>query len=315
MGGLLDELGKKFAERWISLLVLPGALFLAVAATAVGLGHAHALDVGRLTSGITAYAKAPAVTTTGGQLALLAAVLVGAAAIGVVAQALGALIERRVLAAGWRGWPRPFGDLADRLVRRRRRRWDTAHTTWWTERRRAMAPDPAHRPDPRVRHRAARTRDLIAVERPDRPTWSGDRIHAATLRLERDFHLDLATVWPHLWLVLPDTVRGELTAARTTLSRAASLGAWSVLYGLLVLWWWPAAPLAVVLAVTARHRTRAATDTYARLLEAAVRLHATDLAQQLDINEPSPLTRNLGRTLTSRLRTQLPPPSRQAPVA
>ncbi|MGV9270716.1 hypothetical protein ACWDRR_39465 [Kitasatospora sp. NPDC003701] len=315
MAGLLDELGKKLAERWLSLLVLPGALYLAAAAAAATLGHGHALDSDRLTTRITDYAKAPVATTTGGQLVLLASILAGAAAAGVVAQALGALIERRVLAAGWRAWPRPLHDLAERVVHRRRQRWDTAHSIWRTEYQRAKAPDPAHRPDPKVRHRAARSRDLIAVERPDRPTWSGDRIHAASLRLEREYHLDLATVWPHLWLVLPDTVRGELTTARTALSRATTLGAWSALYALLTVWWWPATPLAAVLAATARHRTRAATDTYARLVEAAVRLHATDLVRRLGISDTNLLTKDLGRTLTSRLRTQLPPPPRRAPVS
>ncbi|GAB7186771.1 hypothetical protein ATKI12_6602 [Kitasatospora sp. Ki12] len=308
MGGLLSELAKKLADRWLSLLVLPGALYLAVAAVAVNLGHQHALDMSQLIGKITSYAKAPAVTTTGGQVVLLAAVLAGAAAVGIAAQALGALIERLVLAAGWRAWPNPFGDLAERWVRRRRQRWGTAHATWHAEYQRAKAPDPANRPDPMVRHRAARTRDQIAVERPDRPTWSGDRVHAAALRLERDHHLDLATIWPHLWLALPDMVRSELTTARAALSRATTLAAWAVLYALLVVWWWPAAPLAVVLAATARHRTRTATDTYAQLLEAAARLHATDLAQQLGIDHTGPLTHDLGRSLTRYLRTQLPPP-------
>ncbi|WP_326770755.1 hypothetical protein OG978_44460 (plasmid) [Streptomyces sp. NBC_01591] len=48
MGGLLSELGKKLAERWFSLLVLPGALYLAVLAVAQTLGHTHPFDALRL---------------------------------------------------------------------------------------------------------------------------------------------------------------------------------------------------------------------------------------------------------------------------
>ncbi len=47
----------------------------------------------------------------------------------------------------------------------------------------------------------------IATEAPDRPTWSGDRIHAVTVCLERDLHLDLPLVWPHLWLTLRENCR------------------------------------------------------------------------------------------------------------
>ncbi|MGI5170234.1 hypothetical protein ACQEU3_38360 [Spirillospora sp. CA-253888] len=319
----MGELGKKLAERWLTLLVLPGAFYLGIVAAAVILGNAHALDVGRLASEITRDAKAPAVRAPGSQVLVLVAVLVGAAAVGIVAQALGALLEQGALATGWRRWPRPLQALVRRGVNSRRRRWDSAHQTWHTEYQRARAPLPADRPDPARRHHAARVRDAIAVERPDRPTWSGDRLHAAAVRLDRDHHLDLSTVWPYLWLALPEQTRSEIIASRAALSRAAVLGAWGVLYAALVIWWWPAVPIAVVTALTARHRFRAAADTYAQLLEAAIRLHATTLAARLGLtsgvpteNDPeSPpaqaLDRELGRALSHHLRTQLPSPGQR----
>ena len=67
------------------------------------------------------------------------------------------------------------------------------------------------------------------LEEPTCPTWSGDRIHAATVRVERDHHLDLATVWPYLWLTMPDSTRAEITAARDALSRATTLAGWGLL--------------------------------------------------------------------------------------
>lgn len=69
-------------------------------------------------------------------------------------------------------------------------------------------------------------------------------------------------------------------------------------------------PIAAVLAVTARRRTRTATDAYAELLEAAVRLHTPDLARQLGLDHAGVLTPGLGDTLTDLLRTQLPPPGK-----
>ncbi|MGW5381071.1 hypothetical protein [Nocardia sp. NPDC003963] len=307
MSGLWSEITKKLAEQWFSLLALPGALYLAVLAAARILGHTHVFDIRYLGDRITAYARDPAVTTVGGQILLLIAVLAGAAVVGLIAQFLGAVVEYLCLATRWQSWPLPLRRPARWCVLARRRRWDAADAVHRAEYRRALAPDPADRPDPARRQRAARIRNRIAVERPDRPTWSGDRIHAAALRLDHDHHLDLATVWPALWLTLPDTTRDELTAARLALSRATVLAAWAVLYLPVGILWWPAAPLAVVLAVTAHHRIRTTTDTYATLLETATRLHATALAAQLGIDHTGPLTAQLGHTLTHRLRSRPAP--------
>ncbi|MGW2113190.1 hypothetical protein ACWCPL_42845, partial [Streptomyces sp. NPDC001948] len=48
MNSLLTEVGRKLADRWLSALVLPGALFVAAAMCGWWLGHPHALDTGRL---------------------------------------------------------------------------------------------------------------------------------------------------------------------------------------------------------------------------------------------------------------------------
>ncbi|MCO5999814.1 hypothetical protein [Actinoallomurus rhizosphaericola] len=309
MGGLLSELGKKLAERWLSLLVLPGVLYLAVAAAARTLGWRHALDIGLLTRQITAHAKTPAATSTGGQVMLLATIVIAAAAAGVAAQAAGAFLERLILAARWLTWPAPAPALIGWWVRHRRQRWDEADRIHHAQYQLALAPDPADRPDPAIRHTAAGIRARIAVERPERPTWSGDRIQAAALRLDRDHHLDLATCWPYLELTLPDTVRTQITDARTALSRATTLAGWAMLYAPLTWWWWPAIPLTTIIAASARHRIRTCADTYARLIETATRLHTPALATQLGIDHTGPLTPELGAALTRHLRTQLPPPT------
>lgn len=303
MGGLWSELAKKLADQWLSLLVLPGAFYLAVVAAALSLRHAHAVNLGLLTRQITARAKDPAVNGVGGQVLLLVAVLAGAAAVGIVAQAIGTFLERAVLATEWQAWWLPARAVARWSIARRQRLWDTADSSYLAEYRKSLAPDPADRPDSALRHRMARTRTRIAVERPERPTWGGDRIHAAALRLDSHYHLDLAVVWPSLWLVIPDTIREQITAARTALSRACALGGWSVLYLVLTIWWWPAAPVATVVALVAHHRIRTATDTYATLLETTARLHVGTLADQLGIEHAGPVTAQLGRTLTRRLRS------------
>lgn len=305
MGGLLGELSKKLAERWLTLLVLPGALYLAVGAAGHALGHSAALDVGRLTREVSDAARAPQVNTAGGQVVLLVAVLAGAAVAGLAAQSLGSGIERVALAADWGAWLWPFGELAERLVARRQRRWDVLRAEYEALLLRERAPRPADRPRRRERHRAARKCERVSVERPERPTWSGDRIHAATVRLDRDVHVNLFIVWPHLWLMLSEGIRGEISRARTTLTQAAVFGGWALLYLPLAWWWWPAAPLAAMLGVISARRLRSASDTYATLLEASVRLHLTDLADKMHVGE-QPVGPLLGGAVMRRLTSPVP---------
>lgn len=310
MTGFLNALGQNLAERWLSLLVLPGALFLMAATTAHALGHAHALDRYRLADRLTHWAQTSAVTTLGGQVVLLAVVLAAAAAAGLAAQGLGTLVQRITLAADWHTWPRPLRQWSQARVARRHTRWTIAANRY-REQLDAAATSLARdgrRADPAPRQAAHRALQRIAAEEPNRPTWSGDRIHAVSVRLERDHRLDLSLLWPHLWLTLPETTRAEITTAEQSLNRATALGGWALLYAPLSAWWWPAAPLVAVLALTARYRLRSATDAYAQLLEAAARLHATDLAIQLGIDHTGPLDSALGEALTHQLNTCTPSP-------
>lgn len=304
MGGFLDELGKRLAERWVPLLVLPGGLYLAVAVAARTLGQGSPFDVQRLVTQVTTWAKTPAATTVGGQVVLLAAALAASAAVGVAAQVLGSLAERFTLAAGWQSWLPPFRQFASKRVERRRSRWDAAHATYSHHYSLALL---GNDPDPAARRAAYLERSSIALERPGRPTWSGDRVNAVGVRLQRDLHVDLHTIWASLWLTLPATTRAEITAARQALASATTLTAWAVLYAALTGWWWPAAVIAAVLAVTGWHRTRTGVDAYAALLEASTRLYARDLARQLGLDPPPSPDRRTGESLTAVLYTEPPP--------
>ncbi|WP_228539997.1 hypothetical protein [Nocardia sp. XZ_19_385] len=306
MGGMWSELGKKLAERWVSLLALPGALYLAITAAAIHLGQARALDIAVLVRKIGETAKNPTVSTTGGQAIVLCAILVGATMAGLLVQALATVIERIVLAAEWETWPRPLSTLAADRVRRRRTLWDAAHEHYHRTDQQAMAPHARDRPTLTTLARAARDRSRIAAERPQRPTWSGDRIHAAALRLHRDYNLDLATVWPYTWLVLPDRAREEVVQTRSSLTRATGLAGWSLLYLTLTPRWWPAAVITITLAVAARHRIRVSVNTYAEVMEATTRLYATTLATELGITHTGSLTKELGTALTQSLRSSPP---------
>jgi len=278
VGGFLNTLGQKLAERWLTLLVLPGALYLATAVAAHTLGYSHALDNRLLIHQISAWAKTPTVTSASGQIILLAAVLAGAAGAGLVAQTLGRAAEYLVLAADWRSWLWPLRRFAQWRVDKRGLRWDIAHTKYQALRDQAaltLASQGIH-VDHSERDTAYRALVRIAEIRPDRPTWSGDRLNTVSLRLQEELTLDLARIWPSLWLTLPDAARIEVTNARADLTRATSLTGWALLYAPLTLSWWPSGLITATLACAAWYRTRTAADTYAQLIDAAARQYAHD---------------------------------------
>lgn len=239
---------------------------------------------------------------------LLAAALASSAAIGLAASSMGSLIERIALAADWRSWPGFLRAVAKRRTESRRSRWDDRHRRFSDLAGSAARAEAVGRPyDSSLWYAAHSARTAIALEPPDRPTWSGDRIQAVSTRLHRDHRLELRLLWPYLWLVLPDNERSEVAKAREAITRSTVLASWAVLYAPLTYLWWPAALIAVLLGVTARRRTRSAADTYARMLEASVRLHTGELAQRLGIEYTGTLPADAGDHLRNLLDSAPPP--------
>ncbi|MDT3444355.1 MULTISPECIES: hypothetical protein [unclassified Pseudofrankia] len=130
--------------------------------------------------------------------------------------------------------------------------------------------------------------------------------NAVATRLDHELDLDLATIWPYLWLTVPDAARLEITNARETIDRATTLAGWGLLYVVVAAVWWPGLLIVIAVVATAHHRGRAATDTYALLLEATVRLHTVALAHGLGLTHTGPLSRETGRALTSLLGSRSP---------
>jgi hypothetical protein len=283
--GFLAELGRRLAERWFTLLVLPGLGYLLVATAAVRLGQNGWADWRTLWDGFASFTagqpdrqNALAVRAV---LLVLAAVPVSAG-LGVLAQALAAPVERALCGE----WPRPFTAAAARLTARRAAAWHAA--------------DAAYLQDGAAEHAARR--NALALIPPERPTWLGDRLRAPAGRLGQEYGIDLATVWPRLWLLLPTATRDTLTAARARLDASFALGGWALLYLPLAVWWWPAALIALIAAAVARRRAGPAAEAYAELVESAVDLHLDRLLTRLAEPRPSP---QQGRALTERLRRGL----------
>ncbi|MGV9535821.1 hypothetical protein ACWDR9_19590, partial [Streptosporangium sandarakinum] len=151
-----------------------------------------------------------------------------------------------------------------------------------------------------LQHEGAR--NDIALCLPRHATWIGDRLYAMDRRVHDAYDLDLTGAWPRLWLVIPDTARAELTAARDAHAAAARLAGWAVLYLSVAAVWWPAVLVAMVVGATAWARARATTASLADLVEASVDLYGRDLAVQLGLPGDGPMSRETGLAITSTLR-------------
>ncbi|MFF5496750.1 hypothetical protein [Streptomyces aquilus] len=301
MNGILVELGRRLADRWLSLLVLPGALFLGALAAGQALGHTRWYALAGLPARLDRHSRTLA-GTTADTVFLLVAFLLAAAACGLAAQALGSLAERLWLADGWHGWPRGLHRPVRRLIARRQRIYAERGAAAATAMARADL-DPPPRDAAHLAAVATSRMARVADGPPVRPTWPGDRLQAVAERLRNSLGLRVAVVWPHLWLHAPDPTRAEVTQAREAMRRAATLAGWGVLYLAVAALWWPGAVIACAVVLTAWHRFRAAADAYATLVESAVRLHVQDLARALGIGRRGPLTPAHGAALDAYLAT------------
>ncbi|MDP4501672.1 hypothetical protein [Nonomuraea turcica] len=291
MTGFLAELGKKVAERWVALLVLPGLVFTAVATMAAILGQRHWADAGllwrkliELTAAAGGQQQADLVRTA----VLLVVLLVASSAVGFVARSLGRPVEY-LLAGRWPAVARP---LATALIERRRRAWNRLRQDY-------------HNAEADGDHarlgELAELRNAVALTEPRRPTWTGDRLHAPATRVRKQYGLDLGAAWPRLWLLLPDSAREPLTESRQRFDEATALGGWAALYAAVGVVWWPSAMIGLCAGLVAWRRARAAADVYAELVEATVDVYLDDLLERFD-DETRPVRPGRGKTISERFR-------------
>jgi hypothetical protein len=284
----IAELGQKAADRWLALLVLPGALFLAFAWTTWTVRrHGTWLDP---TSAVHQAERLDGAHPGALLLLAAAAVLLAASAIALLAQGLASAMEHLWFEAGWG----PAGRL---LTERRRSNWQDAENRYRAAIRGRLRGDASADPDA-----ALARRDRICLVEPARPTWLADRARAVGERVHDAYDIDLDSLWPRLWLTLTDAARGELAAARTSLTADARLFAWGLLYVLPAVWWPPALAITAVTCTTAWRRARGSTNTLADLAEAAVDLYTPILATQLGLAADKGLTPELGHQITMILR-------------
>lgn len=283
MTPFLNELAKQLAGKWVSLLVVPGALL--VAAVTVG----WRIRFGAWPGDERFVAELQHGTASGEQLA---AAVLGALLLSVCAGLLAHGAERAVHWLWLGQWP---GRTGEALTGRRRRRWEGAQDRYEQAYRQGQ-------PDEVLAHLAYR-RNRIALAPPTRPTHMGDNIAALSIRVRLEYGLDLEFGWPRLWLVLPEETRAVLDEGKDAFNRAAALAGWGALYTLAGAVWWPLGLAGLGTMLTAVVRGRSAITNLAQLMESAVDLHGADLAASLGIPVPdSRVTPEIGREVTRAVR-------------
>ncbi|MFB7513236.1 hypothetical protein [Streptomyces sp. NPDC056144] len=284
MDAILSSVGKKMIE---GPLLLWGALYVTLGAVASRLGHG--LDVDRLKA--AAKTAASHLSAEGAGLVALAvlAFALAAAGAGLAARALGRITEIAALTDDWRRWPAILGAPVHRVVRRRVRRYEETVRREAARRLARERGTPGTPPDdaPGVLRRNAR----IDAGEPRRATWSGDRIWWTGTDLRHAYGIDLAVVWPSLWLVLPDGDRAELNAERQAVNSATLLSGWACLYLLLGTVCWPFLLATAAMLLLSRHRLRAATAAFAEHVRRVTQLYAPELARRLGGDRTGPLDR------------------------
>lgn len=265
-----DAAGAKLAERWAAASI-PALVFWlgGLLAWIRSRGGFHAL---KEQADWLAKQSVPA------QITIVLIVLLGVSASGVIIERLTTPVLR--LLEGWY-WPCFLKPLRQKLVERRKTKVEE-QLRRYQELSPAVVAGTAS-PEERTEHgRLTMLQRRSPSPAPDMPTRIGNTLRAAETRPVDKYGLDVVSVWPHLWLLLPDTARKEIATARVSLDASVAACIWGVLFVLfapLTLWAVPAGLGVAVVAVVAWVPSRA--EVYADLLEAGFDLYRRTLYEQL----------------------------------
>jgi hypothetical protein len=199
-------------------------------------------------------------------------------------------------------WPRPAAPVRRWLAGRVARRRHADHARWNAMQWPQGEPEPEAtaelvRLDRRLRRVPLLTQQIM-------PTRLGNVLRASESRPARKYGIDPVVCWPHLWVLLPDVVRGEVAAARARLDAATATVLWGTLIAVWAIWSWWAVPVALVVAVSGYVAAVRAAAVFGDLVEAAWDLYRAEVYRALRW----PLPQNpaeeytAGRNLTRYLR-------------
>ncbi|MGK7876929.1 MAG: hypothetical protein AB4426_27660, partial [Xenococcaceae cyanobacterium] len=261
----LESLGGKLAERWLSTILTPAFIFWAGGLGAWIWGHGWS----SIESWFNQYSQALQIILL---ISLLLGVLISTLVVG-----LFELAVLRLLEGYWPRWLRKLRCFCVGIQQKKKDGLDKQFQPLMAlieEKKRPLTPEEV---EEYVRLDVLLHHFPIQVM----PTQLGNILRAAEERPKNQYGLDTFICWPRLWLLLPDSVKGELTEARMTLNTGARIWLWSLLF---FLWsplaWW-AAFASILSAYLAYRWMLNAAIIYGDLLESAFDLYRGELYKSL----------------------------------
>lgn len=119
------------------------------------------------------------------------------------------------------------------------------------------------------------------------PTRLGNLMRSSELYPYRVYGLEILTVFPRLWLILPEAVQKEVSEAREHLDNQVKM----VILGIALFIWafiaWWIVPIGIVIAFWGYRRAVAAAEVYGLLLRSTFDLYRFDLFKQLHLDLPT----------------------------
>jgi hypothetical protein len=120
------------------------------------------------------------------------------------------------------------------------------------------------------------------------PTRVGNTMLATSVLVADKYGLDSVITWPRLWLLLPQSARDELTAARAALDASVAAVVWSVAFCAFVSLTVWVVPVGLVVALSALLLWLPARATaFTALVESAFDLYRFSLYSQLKVKPPA----------------------------
>jgi hypothetical protein len=271
-------LGGKAAERWAALLTSPALLFWIGGVLAYAWSHGGLFGTGAGWSALaTLWTQTFGATTAVSEtlLALCALLLVAGSA------RLTDLVTPtvlRLLEGYWGPLRNVALSLRGKAIDRKVGRWQDL------ARRRAELTSGERQ---RYQRLNAWRAGVPADPRDRMPTRLGNLLKAAESRPRHRYGLDAVVCWPRLWLVMPETARTEVTAARASLDEGARLWLWSLLFCVWAVFTWWALAFALVGMIIGYRTVLAGAAVYGRLVLSCHDLYRKDLYTALGRELPA----------------------------
>jgi hypothetical protein len=267
------QVGEDLAGKWTAQVLLPGFAFWGGGLLAYGWRHGW--------SAPTAWWNARA---SHEQVALL----VGALIVVAFSSAVMERLQGTVIRAAEGYWPWPLRWLRF-LLARFWRRWMGRKSDRWNALAEKCDGQPEHLP-PKERAEYARLDAALARFPVDpgraMPTRLGNVLRAAEEYPQVRYGLTANVCWPRLWLLLPDGVQKDVSAARERLNAAARLCGWGVLFCVWVVWAWWAVPAGLAVAVLAYRGMILSALVYGELVRSTFDLYRFALYEQVRWSPP-----------------------------